>query len=198
MNQSYSPLTLAEKLSKLPIKPGIYQFKNADGTVIYVGKAKNLKNRVKSYFQERPMDAKTKALIRHIHDIEIIVTDTETEALLLENNLIKEFRPKYNILLKDDKSYPYIRITNELFPRLFSTRTIIRDGSKYFGPYTDGRYLQYLLRTIRSLFPIRSCDLPLTENSINQKNIKYAWIIISKNVKVLVKDLQILYPIILI
>lgn len=172
MNQTYSPLTLAEKLSKLPNKPGIYQFKNADGTVIYVGKAKNLKNRVKSYFQERPMDAKTKALIRHIHDIELIVTDTETEALLLENNLIKECRPKYNILLKDDKSYPYIRITNELFPRLFSTRTIIRDGSKYFGPYTDGRYLQYLLKTIRSLFPIRSCDLPLTENTINQKKYK--------------------------
>ena len=161
---------LQDKIAKLPTKPGIYQYKNVEGTIIYVGKAKNLRNRVKSYFQDRPMDAKTKALIRYIHDVEIIVTDTETEALLLENNLIKQFRPKYNILLKDDKTYPYIRITNEEFPRVFSTRTIVRDGSKYFGPYTDGRYLSYLLRTLRSIFPLRSCDLPLTELSIvNQK-----------------------------
>jgi excinuclease ABC subunit C len=118
------------------------------------------------------MDAKTKALIRYIHDVEIIVTDTETEALLLENNLIKQHRPKYNILLKDDKTYPSIRITNEEFPRIFSTRTIIRDGSTYFGPYTDGKYLYHLLRTLRSIFPLRSCDLPLTHQTVSAGKYK--------------------------
>jgi excinuclease ABC subunit C len=164
---------LAARIAQLPTQPGIYQYKNADGKIIYVGKARNLRSRVRSYFQSgRPMDAKTKALIRVIADIEIIVTDTEAEALLLENNLIKEHKPKYNILLKDDKTYPYIRITNEEFPRLFSTRHVVRDGSRYFGPYTDGKYLSYLLRTLRSLFPLRSCDLPLTESSIAQNKFK--------------------------
>ena len=157
---------LMQKVAGLPTKPGIYIYRNASNTIIYVGKAKNLRNRVKSYFQDRPMDAKTKALIRYIHDVEIIVTDTETEALLLENNLIKEYRPKYNILLKDDKTYPSIRITNEEFPRIFSTRTIIRDGSQYFGPYTDGKYLYHLLKTLRTIFPLRSCDFPLSKQNI--------------------------------
>jgi excinuclease ABC subunit C len=132
-----------------------------------VGKAKNLRARVKSYFQEgRPVDAKTRALMLRIADFETIVTDTEVEALILENTLIKEHKPKYNILLKDDKSYPYIRVTREEFPRVFPTRRVIRDGSTYYGPYTDGTYLYSLMKTLRSVFPLRSCDLPLTEASI--------------------------------
>ena len=112
------------------------------------------------------------AMIAKIRDIETIITDSEPEALLLENNLIKELKPRYNVLLKDDKTYPYIRITKEPFPRVFSTRKVIRDGSKYFGPYTDGRYMYYLLDTLRSMFPLRSCDLPLTEESIEKKKYK--------------------------
>lgn len=162
-----------EVLPHLPTKPGIYQFKNDKGAVIYVGKAKNLRNRVSQYFhQGRLRDAKTVAMISKICDVETIVTDSEAEALLLENNLIKELKPRYNILLKDDKSYPYIRVTKEEFPRVFSTRKVIRDGSRYFGPYTDGRYLSYLLETIRTMFPIRSCDLPLTDESIEKKKYK--------------------------
>ena len=164
---------LGEKLQRLPSSPGIYQFKNSDNKIIYVGKAKSLRNRVRQYFQgNRYADAKTKALVTHIVDIDIIVTDTEAEALILENVLIKEHKPKYNILLKDDKSFPYIRITNELYPKIFPTRKIIRDGSKYFGPYTDTRYLKYLMKTLRSLFPFRSCDLPLTEISIQRGKYK--------------------------
>ncbi|MBL7999995.1 MAG: excinuclease ABC subunit C, partial [Candidatus Kapabacteria bacterium] len=139
----------------------------------YIGKAKNIRNRVRQYFdRNRHLDAKSKVLVSKIADVECIVTDSEAEALILENILIKQHKPKYNILLKDDKSYPYIRITNEEYPRLFSTRTVIRDGSKYFGPYTDGRYLYSLLKTLRTLFPIRSCDLPLTERTIDDRKYK--------------------------
>jgi excinuclease ABC subunit C len=145
----------------------VYLHRDTGGTIIYVGKAKNLRARVKSYFQEgRPVDAKTRALMLRIADFETIVTDTEVEALILENTLIKEHKPKYNILLKDDKSYPYIRVTREEFPRVFPTRRVIRDGSTYYGPYTDGTYLYGLMKTLRSVFPLRSCDLPLTEASI--------------------------------
>ena len=151
----------------MPTAPGVYMHKDASGKIIYVGKAKNLRNRVKSYFQyQRPVNAKTRALMERIVDVEVIVTDTEAEALILENTLIKEHRPKYNILLRDDKSYPYIRVTKEEYPRIFKTRTIVRDGSKYFGPYTDGTYLYYLLKTLRAVFPLRSCDLPLTDATI--------------------------------
>lgn len=160
---------IQQKLANLPTRPGVYLHKDAKGTIIYVGKAKNLRNRVRSYFQEgRPIDAKTAVLVRQICDLDIIVTDTEVEAFLLENTLIKEHRPKYNILLKDDKSYPFIRITKEQYPRVFKTRTIIKDGSKYFGPYTDGTYLFYLLKSIRSIFPLRSCDLPLTALGVEE------------------------------
>ncbi len=158
---------LLQKVAGLPTRPGVYLHRDAQGTIIYVGKAKNLRARVKSYFQEgRPVDAKTRALMMRIVDVETIVTDTEVEALILENTLIKEHKPKYNILLKDDKSYPYIRITREEFPRVFSTRRVIRDGSTYYGPYTDGTYLYGLLKTLRSVFPLRSCELPLTETSV--------------------------------
>jgi excinuclease ABC subunit C len=159
--------SLQQKLDHLPARPGVYLHKDGKGTIIYVGKAKNLRNRVRSYFQEgRPVDAKTAVLVRQISDLDIIVTDTEVEAFILENTLIKQHRPKYNILLKDDKSYPFIRITKEAYPRVFKTRTIIKDGSKYFGPYTDGTYLFYLLKSIRSIFPLRSCDLPLSEQGV--------------------------------
>lgn len=158
---------LLQKVAGLPTRPGVYLHRDAQGTIIYVGKAKNLRARVKSYFQEgRPVDAKTRALMLRIADFETIVTDTEVEALILENTLIKEHKPKYNILLKDDKSYPYIRITREEFPRVFSTRRVIRDGSTYYGPYTDGTYLYGLLKTLRSVFPLRSCELPLTDATV--------------------------------
>lgn len=158
---------LAEKVAGLPTKPGVYQYVNQSGEIIYVGKAKNLRSRVRSYFlPNRYADAKTKVLVSKIRDVQVIVTDSEVEALILENNLIKQFKPRYNILLKDDKTFPFIRITNEEFPRVFSTRKVVRDGSRYFGPYTDGKYLHYLLKTIYSLFPLRSCDLPLSDATI--------------------------------
>lgn len=155
------------KVMNLPNKPGIYQYFNSSDKIIYVGKAKNLRNRVKSYFQNgRYLDAKTKVLLTHISYFEYIVVDSETEALLLEDNLIKKHRPKYNILLKDGKTYPYIRITNEPYPRVFQTRSVVRDGSKYFGPYTDVRQVRNMLEIIRNLFLIRSCELSITPNTI--------------------------------
>lgn len=161
------PLSLQEKLDNLPTDAGVYQYKDREGKVIYVGKAKNLRNRVRSYFQKgRSRDAKTTALVRKIIDLEVIVTDSAVEALILEDTLIKKLRPRYNILLKDDKSYPYIRVTNEPYPRVFATRKVIRDGSKYFGPYTDVKYVRYLLKTLRSIFQIRSCDFNITDETI--------------------------------
>lgn len=158
---------LQTTLETLPSGPGVYLFRNAAGTVIYVGKAKNLRQRVRSYFQpSRPSDAKTQALVRNIASLEYILTDTEVEALILENTLIKRYKPRYNILLRDDKSYPFIRVTHEPYPRIFLTRRLVRDGSLYFGPYTDAKYARHLLRTLRALFPLRSCTLPLTEESI--------------------------------
>lgn len=128
-------LSLGEKLDSLPTKPGVYQFKNAEEKVIYVGKAQSLRNRVRQYFQKsRAFDAKLDALVSKIADVELIVTDSEVEALILEANLVKKLKPRYNVLLKDDKSFPYIVITNEPFPRVFVTRRVIRDGSRYFGP----------------------------------------------------------------
>ncbi len=158
---------LADKLKHLPTSPGVYQHKDAEGTVIYVGKAKNLRNRVRSYFQEgRPREAKTEALVRKIADVEVIVTDTEAESLLLENNLIKRLKPRYNVLLKDDKSYPFICIKNERFPRVFPTRKVRKDGSLYFGPYTDAKAMKLVLKTIKDLFKLRSCSLPLNPAAI--------------------------------
>ncbi|MCB2204420.1 excinuclease ABC subunit UvrC [bacterium] len=167
------PDELAFKLKNLPRAPGVYQFRNTDGKIIYVGKAKNLRNRVRSYFQERgTYDPKRDIMVAKIADLELVVTDSEVEALLLENNLIKEHSPRYNIRLKDDKSYPYIVVTNEPYPRVFSTRRIIRDGSRYYGPYTDVKGMHLMLRTIRSIFPIRSCDYRLDEEVIAQGKVK--------------------------
>lgn len=165
--------SLAEKLHNIPTNPGVYLHKDENGKIIYVGKAKNLRNRVRSYFQQnRPRDAKTRVLVSKIRDVEFFLTDTEVEALILENTLIKEHQPRYNILLKDDKSYPYICITNEAFPRVFPTRKIIRDGSKYYGPYTEAKYMYVMLNLVKSLFPIRSCELALTEESIAKGKFK--------------------------
>ena len=163
---------LLEKINGLPAKPGVYQYKNRAGKIIYVGKAIKLRNRVKSYFLNgKIFDAKTKALRKHIYDMEYIITDTETEALILENTLIKDLKPKYNILLKDDKTYPYIRITNEYYPRIFSTRTLIKDGSKYFGPFTDLKGMNNVLTTLRKIFRFRSCEINITSETIsNQKH----------------------------
>lgn len=164
---------LHEVIEGLPTRPGVYLHKDSSGTIIYVGKAKNLRSRVRSYFQDsRPVNAKTLALVRKIADIDCIVTDTEVEALLLENTLIKKHKPKYNILLKDDKSYPYIRVTKEPYPRIFKTRQVIKDGSTYFGPYTDGTYLYHLVKTLRTVFPLRSCDLPLSDVGIRDRRWK--------------------------
>ncbi len=161
-----SPL-LEEKLAHLPTGPGVYQHKDAAGTVIYVGKAKNLRNRVRSYFQEgRPRDGRIAALVAKIADVEIIVTDTEAEALILENNLIKKLKPRYNVNLKDDKTYPWICIKNERFPRIFPTRRVVRDGSKYFGPYTDVKNMNRVLDAIRSIFKLRTCSLFLAPEPI--------------------------------
>jgi excinuclease ABC subunit C len=166
-------LTLQEKLDSLPTDPGVYQYRDRDGKVIYVGKAKNLRNRVRSYFQKgRPKDAKTQALVRKIADLEVIVTDSAVEALILEDTLIKKLRPRYNVMLRDDKTYPYIRITSEPYPRVFATRKVIRDGSKYFGPYTDVKYVRNLLKTLRSIFPIRSCDWNLNAETIGAGRFK--------------------------
>jgi excinuclease ABC subunit C len=163
---------LESKLKELPDNPGIYQFKNDKGKVIYVGKALNLKNRVRSYFHGSLNSVKTEALVSKIADLELIVTDNEIEALVLENNLIKEFKPRYNVNLKDDKSFPYIKVTNELFPRIFPTRRVIKDGSRYFGPYTEVKNMKSSLRMINQIFKIRSCKLNITNEAIEKKKFK--------------------------
>lgn len=161
------------KIRNLPQSPGVYQFKDATGKVIYVGKAKNLKNRVKSYFaRSQPANPKLSALVSKIHDIEIIVTPSEVEALILEANLIKKLKPKYNVSLKDDKSYPYIVVTNEPFPRVFTTRRIKLDGSRYFGPYTDAYSLKQTLKLIRDVFMVRSCKYYIDDEVIAKRKIK--------------------------
>ena len=152
-------MSIAEKLQALPDNPGVYLMKNQDGKIIYVGKAVNLKNRVRSYFRTLPAEAlKTKALVRNIADFEYIITDSEVEALVLECNLIKKYRPKYNISLKDDKTYPYLKITNEDYPRVLVTRHYVKDGGKYFGPYPSVTVLRETLELLRSIFPFRMCS----------------------------------------
>jgi len=163
---------LKDKLEHIPSLPGIYQFINDKGKVIYVGKAKVLKNRVRSYFHKSIDSPKTEILVSKIEDLQIIVTDSEIEALVLENNLIKELKPRYNVLLKDDKSFPYIRVTNELFPQIFPTRNIIKDGSRYFGPYTDVKIMRSSLRLITKIFKVRSCKLDISDESIEKKKHK--------------------------
>jgi len=163
---------LEEKLKNLPSVPGIYQFKDKTGKVIYVGKAKNLRSRVRSYFQKNLNSPKTEIMISKAADLELIITDSEFEALVLENNFIKDLKPRYNILLKDDKTFPYIRITKEPYPQIFPTRQVIRDGSKYFGPFTDVKSMKNSLSMINRIFKIRSCKFYIDEQTIEKKKIK--------------------------
>jgi excinuclease ABC subunit C len=164
---------LVEKLGTLPPSPGIYQFRNAGGRVIYVGKAKNLRNRVRSYFRNtEQLYGKTLVLVNNIEDFDVIITSSEVEALILENNLIKELKPRYNVNLKDDKTYPYLVITNEPFPRILFTRQRRKDGSTWFGPYTESRQLHSILDLIGSIFPVRSCKYRLSEENIAAKKYK--------------------------
>ncbi len=163
---------LSAILKTLPSKPGVYQYFDEAGTIIYVGKAKNLKKRVLQYFQKEPDNAKVRVLVRKIADIQFIVVETEVDALLLENNLIKKYQPRYNILLKDDKTYPWICIKNEPFPRLIITRSRVKDGSKYFGPYPSHRTMHALMEMIRQLFPLRTCNLNLSPEKIDQGTYK--------------------------
>ena len=156
----------------LPECPGIYQYLNAEGTIIYVGKAKNLKRRVSSYFTKDHESAKTRVLVTKIADIRYIVVNTEEDALLLENNLIKKYKPRYNVLLKDDKSYPSICISNEYFPRIYKTRKIIRDGSSYYGPYSHIPSMMAMLELIKKLYPLRTCHLALTPENISKGKFK--------------------------
>ena len=159
-------------LSTIPEKPGCYQYYDAKGTVIYVGKAKNLRKRISSYFQKEHENRKTRVLVKQIYDLRYIVVDSEADALLLENNLIKQYRPRYNVLLKDDKTYPSIVIKNEPFPRIFQTRNIIRDGSLYYGPYSSVHFIRTLLRLIKELYPIRNCKHALTPEAIGSGKYK--------------------------
>lgn len=154
------------KLKTLPEKPGIYQYFDEQGKIIYVGKAKNLKKRVGSYFHKNHDDGKTRVMVSRISDIQILVVDTELDALLLENNLIKKYQPRYNVLLKDDKTFPWICIKNERFPRIFPTRKVIQDGSEYFGPYPSVKVMRSLLDFIKMLYPRRTCNLNLQPSFI--------------------------------
>jgi excinuclease ABC subunit C len=163
MKDTSSRPDFSSRLSALAQAPGVYLMKDANGTVIYVGKAIALRNRVRSYFQsQRHKDPKTRELVTHITDFEVIRTDTATEALILENELIKKYLPKYNVMLKDSKTYPYIRITNEEWPRVISTRQIINDGSQYFGPYTSAGSAYKTINLLNRLFPYRKCDKKIT------------------------------------
>ena len=164
---------LIEKLGTLPASPGVYQFRNAGGRVIYVGKAINLRNRVRSYFRSpQQLYGKTLVLVTHIADFEVIITSSEVEALILENNMIKELKPRYNVNLKDDKTYPYLVVTNEPFPRILISRQRRKDGSTWFGPYTESRQLHSILDLIGSIFPVRSCKHRLSKENIASKKYK--------------------------
>lgn len=164
---------LKSLIEVIPEKPGIYQFINNQGEILYIGKARNLKKRVSSYFtKNKIINNKLKILIRKIAEIKHFVVSDESDALLLENNLIKKFQPRYNVLLKDDKTFPWICVKNEAFPRVFITRNVIRDGSVYYGPYTSVTMVKTMLELIRQLFPLRNCKLNLTEENINKKNFK--------------------------
>jgi Nuclease subunit of the excinuclease complex len=163
---------LAVQVASLPDNPGVYQFYDAKEQLLYVGKAKNLKKRVSSYFAKQSHNGKTRVMVSKIALIRHIVVKTESDALLLENSMIKQHQPRYNVLLKDDKTYPYICIKNEAFPRVFATRRRFDDGSKYFGPYTSMKTVKTLLELIRSVYPLRSCNYDLSQEKIKQKNYK--------------------------
>ncbi|MDD2228200.1 MAG: excinuclease ABC subunit UvrC [Candidatus Cloacimonetes bacterium] len=165
---------IESKLNFLPEQPGVYLWKNKTGEIIYVGKALNLKNRIKSYISPTPKDPKTEQLVKHIADLDYIITNSEADAFLLEASLIKQHRPKYNIMMKDDKRYPFVKVTiAEAFPRIFVSREPIKDGSKYFGPYTDVRALRRTLRSFEWIFPIRTCNRNIPKIKYKQPCINY-------------------------
>ncbi len=170
MKQKDEHITLL--LKRIPENPGVYQYFNSDGQIIYVGKAKNLHRRVNSYFQKDQQTYKTKQLVKHIADIKYIVVDSEQDAFLLENNLIKQHQPHYNILLKDGKSYPSICITKEDYPRIFKTRTIDKKIGDFFGPFSYGNTVDLFLELIHKLYPIRTCKMPLTKDSVVKQKHK--------------------------
>lgn len=165
-------ISLSVKLNTLPTSPGVYQFFDREDKILYVGKAKNLKKRVSSYFTKTHPNGKTRVMVKKIDSIKHIVVKTESDALLLESNLIKERQPRYNVLLKDDKSYPWICIKNERFPRVFPTRKLIKDGSEYFGPYTSMKTVKVLLELIRSVYPLRTCNYDLSQEKIDAGKYK--------------------------
>ena len=164
--------SVALQTTTLPNKPGVYQYYDKDDKLLYIGKAKNLKKRVSSYFTKQHDSGKTRVLVKKIVTIKHIVVDTETDALLLENNLIKKYQPRYNILLKDDKTYPWICIKKERYPRVFSTRRMIKDGSEYFGPYTSKKTVHTLLDLINGLYPLRNCNYDLSDKNIESGKYK--------------------------
>ena len=164
--------SLEIQLKTLPNAPGVYQYFDAEGTIIYVGKAKNLKKRVSSYFTKTHENGKTRVLVKKIVNVKHIVVETENDALLLENNLIKKHKPRYNVLLKDDKTYPWICIKKERFPRVFPTRRVIKDGSEYFGPYTSMKTVKTLLGLIKGLYQLRTCNYNLSQEKINERKYK--------------------------
>ena len=167
-----TPNHISEILKNIPDKAGVYQYYDKNQDLLYVGKAKNLKKRVSSYFTKTQEHGKTKVLVGKIQDIKYVVVATEMDALLLENNLIKKHQPKYNVMLKDGKTYPWICIKNEPFPRIFQTRTVIKDGSEYFGPYASVRLVQTILEFFHQLYPLRNCNLNLSEQNIKNEKFK--------------------------
>ncbi len=173
MSVNQAPDHIQTILKTIPDNPGVYQYFNEEGKLIYVGKAKDLKKRVSSYFTKDRYDSrKTAILVRSISDIKFIVVASELDALLLENNLIKEYQPKYNVLLKDDKTFPWICIKKESYPRIFPTRRVVKDGSLYFGPYANVKMMHTLLELVRQLYPLRTCSLNLTQGNIKAEKFK--------------------------
>jgi len=167
------PESLLQKVKTAPVDPGCYIFRNEQKKIIYIGKAKHLRNRVKSYFRaDKSHDPKTQSMVKKVRDIEFIITHSEIEALILENTLIKENKPRYNIFLRDDKTFPYVRITKEHFPRVFITRKLVNDGSKYFGPFTDSRAIRETLRIIKKAFTVRNCNYRLDPATVAAKKVK--------------------------
>ena len=167
-----NPTTLALQIQTLPDNPGVYQYYDKEGKILYVGKAKNIKKRVASYFNKIHDTAKTNVLVKKIVTIKHIVVPTETDALLLENNLIKTLQPRYNVLLRDDKSYPWLCIKKEPFPRIFATRRMVKDGSEYFGPYTSFKTVNTILELIKELYPLRTCNYDLSKSNIESGKFK--------------------------
>ena len=183
-------MNLEVQIKSLPNSPGVYQYFDKEDKILYVGKAKNLKKRVASYFTKNQVNGKTRVLVKKIVSIKHIVVETETDALLLENNLIKKYQPRYNVLLKDDKTYPWICIKNEPFSRVFLTRNVFKDGSEYFGPYTSVRTVRALLSLIKELYPLRTCAYNLSANNITNKKYKICLEYHIKNCKGACEGLQ--------